>query len=179
MDRLLSVTEYANKYHKDPGNIRRLLAAGRLEGTKIGNQWVIPVNAVYPEDKRQTSGKYRNWRKRILFNSNHIIKSEIESMISDLLEIYHNKIDRFVLYGSYARGEQTPESDVDIAMIMKTPATRSENKAMYSCVASHELNCGTVLSVIDINEQDYSDRVKYIPFYKNIEKEGIVLWKAQ
>ena len=64
MSEFLSVTEYANKYGKDPGNIRRHLASGRLEGKKVGNQWIISDDAAYPEDSRQTSGKYINWRKR-------------------------------------------------------------------------------------------------------------------
>ena len=32
MKEMLSVTEYANLTGRDPGNIRRMLAAGRLEG---------------------------------------------------------------------------------------------------------------------------------------------------
>ncbi len=178
MSDLISVTEYASRYHKDPGNIRRMIAAGRLEGYKVGRQWVIPESAPYPDDRRQTSGEYRNWRKRVRFNSNRSLKHEVDLLIDDLCAIYMGKIDRIVLYGSYARGEQDPGSDVDIAVLLKTPASLSENKAMYECVSAHELNCGVVLSVVHIDKKQYSDWISTIPFYKNIEKEGIVLWKA-
>ena len=60
----LSVSEFATKYGKDPGNIRRLIADGRIPAIKIGNQWAIPTDAVPPPDKRVKSGKYRNWRNK-------------------------------------------------------------------------------------------------------------------
>ncbi|MEG0874611.1 MAG: helix-turn-helix domain-containing protein [Clostridiales bacterium] len=63
MSEYLSVSQFAKKYSMDNGNIRRLIAAGRIEAIKIGNQWAIPVNATPPADKRIKSGKYKNWRK--------------------------------------------------------------------------------------------------------------------
>ena len=59
----LSVSEYAEKYGKDPGWVRRMLADGRIPGTKIGKQWIIPAGAPVPADRRVKSGKYRDWRK--------------------------------------------------------------------------------------------------------------------
>ena len=56
---LISVTEYANKYGKDPGNIRRMLLCGRLAGYKIGKQWVLDEDEKYPEDNRVKNGKYK------------------------------------------------------------------------------------------------------------------------
>lgn len=54
----LSVTQFAEKYGKDVGNIRRLIAQGRINAVKIGNQWAIPADERFPEDKRIKSGKY-------------------------------------------------------------------------------------------------------------------------
>ena len=60
----LSVSQYCKKYGKDGGWVRRMLAAGRIPGTKVGNQWVIPADAEPPADRRIKSGKYRNWRSK-------------------------------------------------------------------------------------------------------------------
>lgn len=54
----LSVTEFAKLHNKDVGNIRRLIAAGRIPAIKIGNQWAIKSDVLPPEDKRLKSGKY-------------------------------------------------------------------------------------------------------------------------
>ncbi len=60
----LSVSEFAAKYGKDPGNIRRLIADGRIPAIKIGNQWAIPADTDPPADKRIKSGRYLNRKSK-------------------------------------------------------------------------------------------------------------------
>ena len=178
MANYISVSEYAKLHSKDKGNIRRLLASGRLQGQKVGNQWIIPADAEYPEDKREKSGNYRNWRNRIALNKNKELMNTISDMIASLHDIYGDLLFEVVLYGSYARGTQTDESDVDIAVILLGKASREITDRMIDCVAEHELECGKVLSVIDVNREMYNTWKDTLPFYQNIRKEGIVLWKA-
>lgn len=64
MDKLLSVKEFADQTGKDPGYLRKMLIAGRLDGVKVGNQWCIPMSAKLPEDARVKTGKYKNWRNK-------------------------------------------------------------------------------------------------------------------
>ena len=59
----ISVTQFAQKFGKDVGNVRKLIKDGRIPAIKIGNQWAIPADAE-PADKRVKSGEYRNWRKK-------------------------------------------------------------------------------------------------------------------
>ena len=178
MTAYLSVSEFANLHNKDKGNIRKLLADGRLQGQKVGNQWIIPADTAYPEDKREKSGKYRNWRNRVALNKNKELMNTISDMIASLHDIYGDLLSEVVLYGSYARGNQTDESDVDIAVILLGKPSREVTDMMIDCVAAHELECGKVLSVIDVNREMYNTWKGTLPFYHNIRKEGIVLWKA-
>lgn len=176
MTNYLSVSEYAKLNNKDPGNIRRFLASGRISGTKIGKQWVIKENTAYPKDKRETSGKYRNYRKKLALNKNKKLINIIQNIINNLQEIYGEQLIKVIIYGSYARGTQTDESDVDIALIINgTPAAEATDK-MMNCVASYELEYGKVLSVIDIDSDKYEAWKNVIPFYRNIKNEGITLW---
>ena len=177
MEKMLSVTEYAELTGKDPGNIRRMLAAGRLEGSRIGGRWVIPFGAVYPADKREKTGKYRNWRKRIKLNSDRELMKVIKKMMKELAEIYGDLLREAILYGSYARGEQTGESDIDIAVILKSVPSRELTDRMIDCVAAYELEASKVFSIIDIQGDQYERWKDAMPFYRNIEKEGIALWK--
>lgn len=178
MGGLVSVSEYAKLHEKDPGNIRRLLASGRMKGEKVGKQWVMPEDAVYPEDRRVSSGKYRNWRKRVTLNENKELMRAISAMIMELRFIYGSLLSEIILYGSYARGTQTSESDVDVAIILAGKPSRELTDKMVNCVSSYELECGKVLSVIDIDSEKYTQWKSVLPFYKNIQKEGLVLWKA-
>ena len=178
MKNLLSVTEYAQLYHKDPGNIRRHLASGRLDGYKIGNQWVLPRDAKYPSDERHKSGKYRNWRKRFALSSNKTLMRSIQSMSAELKQIYGDSLKEIIVYGSFARGTQTDESDVDIALILNGKPDANETDRMLECVSRHELECERVLSVIDIQKDHFEAWKKTLPFYSNIDREGISIWKA-
>lgn len=51
--------------------------------------------------------------------------------------------------------------------------------AMIECVSERELECDRVLSVVDIEMDKYDLWKDTLPFYKNIEKEGIVLWMEE
>lgn len=64
MSDLLSVSQWAALHGKDPGNVRRLIAQGRIPAQRVGNQWAISADVQPPEDKRVKSGKYVGWRKR-------------------------------------------------------------------------------------------------------------------
>lgn len=64
MSELLSVTQWAALHGKDPGNVRRLIAQGRIPAQRVGSQWAIPANAQPPADKRVKSGKYVGSRKK-------------------------------------------------------------------------------------------------------------------
>ena len=178
MEQYLSVSEYAGLHGKDPGNVRKLLLSGRLAGQKIGNQWVIDKDAAYPEDQRVRTGNYRNWRKKVHLNRNPELMETIAQMIRSLRPIYGTQLSEVILYGSYARGTETEESDVDIALLLQSIPPRTATDAMIDCVSSFELRCGKVLSVIEIQAEKYNSWKDVIPFYKNIGKEGIVLWKA-
>ena len=178
MEKYLSVSEYAALHHKDTGNVRRMLAAGRLEGQKVGAQWMIPAEAAYPEDRRVTTGQYRGWRRRVAGSTDKTLRQTLTEMIHDLRGIYGDALEAVILYGSYARGTQTGDSDVDIAVILSRKPARETTSAMIDCVAAHELRCGRVLSVIDIDAEQFWRWQETVPFYRNIHREGIILWST-
>ena len=179
MQEFYTVLEYAKLTGKDPGNIRRMLAYGRLAGEKFGKQWMIPQGTEYPEDERVKSGNYRNWRKRSkVWQENPSLMKTLQKMSSDIYDIYGDYLVKIVLYGSYARGEQTMDSDVDIAVILKSGNSEQMHESMVDIVVDYELEQGKTLSVVPIDYGQYMEWKKTLPFYRNIEREGIVLWKT-
>lgn len=149
---LLSVTEYAKKTNKDPGNIRRMLLCKRLNGFKIGNQWVIEEGTNYPVDNRIKSGKYKVYSQEELFT---IIKS--------ILNKY--QIDSASLFGSYARNEATSSSDIDLLVNGNRNFERTD---IFSIAEElHELS-GKNVDVYEINEISKNTKL-----YKNIKNEAI------
>ncbi len=172
-----TVSEYSAITGKDSGNIRRLLIQGRLYGEKLGNQWIIPKGTIYP-DKRVKSGKYLSWRKKNnLSKRNPKLLKALTRMCSELQKIYGSTMEKVILYGSYARGEETMESDVDIAVFLKPGHTEEMHDRMIDIVVDYELELGVTLSVVPIEYGEYKQWYRTLPFYRNIDKEGIQLWK--
>ena len=49
---------------------------------------------------------------------------------------------------------------------------------MLDLVVDLGLACNKVLSVVSIDQARYAEWKDTLPFYRNIQKEGVVLWQA-
>ena len=98
-------------------------------------------------------------------------------LVPGLINIFHDSIISITLYGSVARGTQTEESDIDIAVIVKS-YTKEMHEMMTDLVVDLEVEYNKVLSVILIDYDKFKEWENIMPFYKNVKKEGIVLWQA-
>lgn len=106
------------------------------------------------------------------------IEMALEKLVPGLQGIYGNLIDSIVLYGSTARGAQTDESDVDVAILLHAGATKEMRDQMLDLVVDLELACGRVLSVLCIDYEKFTEWKDTLPFYQNIRKDGVILWQA-
>ena len=102
----------------------------------------------------------------------------LEKLIPGLQEIYGDLIDSVILYGSTVRGTRTADSDVDVAILLHAGATKAMQDQMLDLVVDLELECGKVLSVLCIDYDKFAEWKDVLPFYKNIRKDGVVLWQA-
>ena len=81
-----------------------------------------------------------------------------------------------VLYGSYARGENNKESDIDLLILLDedTITWPEEMKITYP-LYDIEFETGTLISPLVLSKKDWEFRHKITPFYQNVTREGIVL----
>jgi predicted nucleotidyltransferase len=84
--------------------------------------------------------------------------------------------ERIILFGSYARGENRENSDIDILILMKN----LENERKITGLLYKELLSSDISKPIDFLAIDYDkynklkNKIGYI--YKTIEKEGQILY---
>ncbi len=102
----------------------------------------------------------------------------LKELVEGILAIFETQVIRIVLYGSVARGTNTTESDVDIALLLNGSLSKETEDKLSDLVVALNLKYDTVLSVIDIDYELFKKWEKVTPFYKNVNEEGIVLWKA-
>ena len=107
-----------------------------------------------------------------------IEQSTLDELVKGILEIIGGTVNAIVLYGSVARGTADVDSDVDIALIINNPLSPADDDRLADFVVDMNLKYNKVFSVIDIAAAEYRKWREIIPFYKNVVKEGVVLWKA-
>ena len=101
----------------------------------------------------------------------------LQKLIPKLVDIFQQSTVSIILYGSVAKGTHTAESDVDIALIVKD-YTRDMHEQMTDFIVDLELEYNIVLSVLLIDYDKFTEWGNVMPFYKNVKKEGIILWPA-
>ena len=107
-----------------------------------------------------------------------LTSAEKNELVSGLLSLFPDNITAIILYGSVARNDATEESDVDIAIIIKEEMDDDIKNKFISWAADLDLRYDRVFSIIDIKEENMKKWGKVLPFYQNVQKEGIILWKA-
>ena len=105
------------------------------------------------------------------------LQEVFEKMIPGFQMIFGNVLERIILYGSVARGTQTAESDIDIAVIVRR-YTEDMHEKMIDLTVDLELEYNKVLSVLLIDYDNFREWEDVLPFYKNMKKDGIMLWSA-
>ena len=92
-------------------------------------------------------------------------------------KIFKNNLSRLIVYGSYARGDYKDNSDIDIMIL--TPLSKKEieqiENHIFDLAFDLEIKSGIVINPVIENETHYKYWLGALPFYDNIEKEGIVI----
>jgi uncharacterized protein len=80
-----------------------------------------------------------------------------------------------ILFGSHARGDANEDSDWDIIVVInKTEVDRATKDAISYNLFELGLKYGQLFSAVVYKNSEWQKR-SFTPFFKNIQKEGIVL----
>lgn len=99
-------------------------------------------------------------------------------LVNGLKDIFNDRLISVILYGSVARGTDIDESDIDIAIILKDAKKQQGMEKLIDLMVDLDLKYDKVFSVIDIDYDEFIKWEEILPFYKNVKKDGMVLWKA-
>ncbi len=81
-----------------------------------------------------------------------------------------------ILYGSYARGDNREDSDIDLLVLVDTDkVTRDEEVRIKYPLYNIETDTGIIISPFVLSRKVWTTRHTITPFYKNVTKDGIVL----
>lgn len=89
--------------------------------------------------------------------------NEIKAIVKELLERYH--AEYALLFGSYARGDATPDSDIDIIVVGGKNFVPRNIFAMAEDLREMTGRGADVFEMREVN--------KATPFYESVMREGI------
>jgi predicted nucleotidyltransferase len=76
----------------------------------------------------------------------------------DLRDLYGARLKTVVMFGSWARGDAHPESDIDLLVVLdEVPSRRVELNRMSEVLWRHSLQHGTVVTELPVSEAEYRE----------------------
>lgn len=85
-------------------------------------------------------------------------------------------IKKMIIYGSASRDELSPESDIDLLIIMKFPIDREERHRITDIVFEINLEFATNYSTLVVDENAWENGLySVLPLKEEVLNEGIVI----
>ena len=101
----------------------------------------------------------------------------LKQFLKELENILGNRLKKVLLYGSYARGDYNRNSDLDIMILtdLSDEEIIEYRNKIWDVACNMELENDIIISPLVKNIQKYNERIDIVPFYTNVQKEGVVL----
>lgn len=105
------------------------------------------------------------------------IQKALNKFVNGCTEILGSRLKKIILYGSYARGDYNNSSDIDLLVLTdyRQEEFYSVLKKISSMTYDIELEYNIILTPLIGNLDKFNNEIDTIPFYSNIQKEGVVL----
>ncbi len=108
------------------------------------------------------------------------LKKLMEKYVEEIRKIYGSHLKKVILYGSYARGDFGPDSDIDIMILLDIADIDLKNYSMQLSYMTFDFNLDNDLDIKPIakNEEHFKKWLDNYSFYANVNREGVVLYGA-
>jgi predicted nucleotidyltransferase len=95
-------------------------------------------------------------------------------------EVLGDKLEKVILYGSYARGDFDEYSDIDLFILADIPQKDCCEAGLNirEFIWEFELENGVIISPHVSGSATFYKYLDALPFYMNVAKEGIELYAA-
>lgn len=110
----------------------------------------------------------------------YALKKLMEKYVEEIRKIYGSHLRKVILYGSYARGDFHPDSDIDIMILLDITDLDLKEYGTKLSYMTFDFNLDHDLDIKPIakNEEHFKKWLDNYPFYANINREGVVLYGA-
>ena len=144
---------------------------GRSQRARVGKHAATIHTAELPQDVQDYLQKFRDWEES--FHSSARRERYIRQICDRIVE--HYKPEKIVLFGSHAYGQPTPESDVDLLVVLDFEGSPIQQAIKIS----RELGLVTPIDMVVRTPAQIQERLRIEdPFMREIVERGKVLYEA-
>lgn len=87
--------------------------------------------------------------------------------------LYGNNLKQIILFGSYARGNFTSDSDIDILIVTQKKLSKPEREQLINFISDVSINDDILINFIEMLTQKFE--LEHSPLLLNIRREGVIL----
>ena len=100
-----------------------------------------------------------------------------QKVVQAAKETLGEKLDKVILYGSYARGDNDDESDLDFFILADVPQEEAGDRRsdIRDCIPLIDLEFDITVSLHVTGRTVFNKFLDSLPYYMNVIREGIVL----
>lgn len=104
----------------------------------------------------------------------------IERYVIEIQKIYGVHLKKIIMYGSYARGDFRPDSDMDIMILLDMSDLELKQYSRQLSYMTYDFNLDNNIDIKPIakSEEHFRKWIENYPFYANIQREGVILYEA-
>ena len=99
---------------------------------------------------------------------------------ASLKAIYGTALSKVILYGSYARGDYTDDSDIDVMLLLDVSPEeeRRDLDRLAEITSTFNIDNDVYIMPLPKSRKTFVKWEGIDPFYKNVNREGVVLFDA-
>ena len=105
------------------------------------------------------------------------IQNILSLFLQEIKRVLGKDLKKVIVYGSYARGDFSENSDIDIMILTSQPEgkIKAAEYELYDVAFDFLMEYSIDISIIVKNEDHFRYWLGALPFYDNVEKEGVVI----
>ncbi len=101
--------------------------------------------------------------------------SELEEQ---LIKVFNDRLKKVILFGSYAKGNNDDESDIDIMVLVDEKDLKKYDDVILDLTVDLSIKYAILPSIFLENSENFLEYRNYRPLFRNIYEEGIELYAA-
>lgn len=164
-------------YRPAYNHITEMEKEGIIEVEKIGSSKQCKLNPANPQARNLLESLDLTIKKE-MYQQSPKLKIIIESLISKLTEKFISEIYSIILFGSYAKGTATKQSDIDLMFIVNDLKSKNLRESIERECASYEYSYIIKVSplITDIEELKNMLKAKELNAGKEAKEYGVSLY---